>query len=400
MTSKQRLVSISGQYSLIFKNGDLVLQERLSKSDFKPIWTSEPTNKEATDGVRLSVKDDGELILADINQKTRWTSVNRGNGIKDSVSKPASLILDDSGHLAASFNGKTIWTNPISGANKPVPDPNDNSSSKLPKPANVKIILRGGEPLAIDQRLLSSDGKYWLSLNSKGNFGVSTEEGFLWKATFDDLNNAKAPESVLLKKTGELVLLASDKKTEVWSSESGIKNATDGSLVMNDNGHAAITANGERLWYSYRPKDMSTNKDRLVAGEWLKPEQALESGKARLVLQDTGEIALFQDDIKLWSEQAVTTSVTSATRMILQPDDNLWIGSDNQPTWTSKSRRRKYGGKAVLRITTDIKDGPSAIIESGNITLWSSKKTFVPSWESLNVCFDPYSYFRGRSSFL
>jgi hypothetical protein len=74
--------------------------------------------------------------------------------------------------------------------------------------------------------------------------------------------------SVTLRSTGELAVLQKD-KTAVWSSNSGGKATQDAVLLVQDDGHAAILSNGERVWYTYRQKDGSTDKDRLVAGEWV-----------------------------------------------------------------------------------------------------------------------------------
>jgi hypothetical protein len=370
----------------------------------KTIWSSPEPKEKTGPGQKLSIKENGEVVLIDANKQTVWSSEYRGtkNG-------EAKLVIGNDGLAVASLNEKQIWNHKMPEKNKPdpkpdpkpVPKPDDNSPPNPPKPVNLKI-LQSGDSLAIDQRLVSSDEKCWLSLNSKGDFGVSTAKGFLWKAQINTLNNADAPVSAVLKKTGELVLLAEDKETEVWSSESGDNNTKVAQLKMNNNGHAEIFAGDQRLWYSDRLKDMAanTNEDRLVAGEWLQPEQALVLGNLSLLLQKTGELVLLQDNIKMWHEQAATTSVTNATRVTLQPDDNLSVGLLNKPpTWTSKSRRRKNAGNAVLRIIDSREGGPAAIIESdsdGSITLWSTKKPYIPTWEYLKVCFEPHSDFRHR----
>jgi hypothetical protein len=174
---------------------------------------------------------------------------------------------------------------------------------------------------------------------------------------------------VELRPNGKLAVL---QKTggEVWISENwGGKTTQDTVLIVQDDGHAAILSDGERLWYTYRQKDSSTNKDRLAAGEWLTAGQALisPSGKLSLVLQSNGDFVLSQDSQKLWSKAVSGDGAVNAT-VTLRDDDNLWIGWGDQPAWTSQTRRKMNGGNAVLRVA-EAEDGGAAILESDGLII-------------------------------
>lgn len=265
-----------------------------------------------------------------------------------------------------------------------------------PGPNNVKE-LRAGDSLVINQRLTSPSGKYWLVLDGTDKFCLCNSGGVVWDPNYVIFSHMPVV-SVTLSSTGELTVLQKD-KTAVWSSNSGGKATQDAVLLVQDDGHAVILSNGERVWYTYRQKDGSTDKDRLVAGEWLASGQALisPSGNLSLVLQRNGDLVLSKSNKKLWSPTAISETLTEEARVILRDDDNLWIEQDDQPVWTSKTRRKKSGGNAVLRIA-EAEDGGAAILESDGIILWSTKSSLIQAWEPQKVSFRPYSpyfYFSG-----
>lgn len=168
----------------------------------------------------------------------------------------------------------------------------------------------------------------------------------------------------------------------LWTSKSDDKSAKDTVLLVQDDGHAAILSNGERVWYSYRQKDRNTDKDRLVVGEWLAINQPLvsSSGKLRLELQKDGNFVLSQGTQKLWSVKVAPGSPTDPVRVTLRDDDNLCIGSDDKSTWASNTRRKRRGGKAVLRLT-ESNDGGAAVLESDGVIIWSTKSSLIQNWE-------------------
>jgi hypothetical protein len=122
------------------------------------------------------------------------------------------------------------------------------------------------------------------------------------------------------------------------------------------------------------------------------------SGKLSLVLQPNGDFVLSKSNKKLWSTPAVSGTLTGEARVTLRDDDNLWIEQDDQPVWTSKTRRKKSGGNAVLRIA-EAEDGGAAFLESDGLILWSTKSSLIQDWEPQKVGFGPYLpyfYFPGR----
>jgi hypothetical protein len=158
-------------------------------------------------------------------------------------------------------------------------------------------------------------------------FRLWNSGGVVWDADYDTFSDGPGPVSVTLRPTGELVVLqvVFQKKTAVWSSNSGGKATQDAVLLVQDDGHAAILSNGERIWYTYRQKDKNTDRDRLVAGEWLASDQALisPSGKLSLGLQPNGDFVLSKDSRKLWSTPAISGTLTGRERVTLRDDDNL-----------------------------------------------------------------------------
>jgi hypothetical protein len=169
-----------------------------------------------------------------------------------------------------------------------------------------------------------------------------------------------------------------------WSSDSSGKTAKDTVLIVQDDGHAAILSNGERVWYSYRQKDSSTDKDRLVAGESLAAGQVLISPNSKLTLglKSNGDFILSKSNQKLWSITAVSGTSTGTATVTLRDDDNIWIGWGDQPAWTSKTRRKMRGGNAVLRIA-EAED--AAVLESDGLILWSTKSSLIKDWEPQKV---------------
>jgi hypothetical protein len=218
--------------------------------------------------------------------------------------------------------------------------------------------------------------------------------GTIWEADYEPFSDSPSPSSVELRPNGELAVLqkTGGSVTSVWTSENwGGKTTQDTVLIVQDDGHAAILSNGERLWYTYRQKDSSTNRDRLAAGEWLASGQALisPSGKLSLVLQSNGDFVLSKDSEKLWIKPVSGMGTANAT-VTLRDDDNLWIGWGDEPAaWTSQTRRKMNGGNAVLRVA-EAEDGGAAVLESDGLIIWSTKRSLIQDWEPQKVGFGPY----------
>jgi hypothetical protein len=198
---------------------------------------------------------------------------------------------------------------------------------------------------------------------------------------------------VELRPNGKLAVLqkTSDQVRQIWISENWTgKTTQDTVLIVQDDGHAAILENGERLWYTYRQKDSSTNRDRLVAGEWLAVGQALisPSGKFSLVLQPSGDFVLSKGSEKLWTK-AVAGDGAAQARVTLRDDDNLWIDWGDQVPWPTQTRRKMNGGNAVLRVA-ETADGGAAVLESDGLIIWSTKSSLIQKWEPQKVLFKPY----------
>jgi hypothetical protein len=215
---------------------------------------------------------------------------------------------------------------------------------------------------------LSPDGKTWLILEEDGNLVLATAANVIWAAASNkNMKPETHPKSGALLANGELVLYSPDGKKVVWSSGNKIdQDAQDTTLIVQNDGHVAIFANASRIWYTSRKKSTDTPSDTLAAGEFLEPEQPLISklGKYKLMLTSSGslEIREVATGKVVWGDKKIVAP--KGKMLTMRDDDNLTIDPDF--AWTSKTRRRKYGGTATLSVN----DSGSADIKSEGVRIW------------------------------
>lgn len=246
------------------------------------------------------------------------------------------------------------------------------------------IVLRGGQSLALKQSVSSPNGKVSLTLQEDGNLCATCKTNTGDKLLWTSHTEGKGVVSARLRANGELVLLKSD-KSKIWSSDAGrtgLPIARDAVLLVQDDGHVIVHANGSRIWRTMTPKLPGTETDRLNADEYLEMGQKLTSpnGKFRLVFQDDHNLCLYTDGFvgPLWSRVSEDRE-QHPSQVIMRDDDDLWYGEAGQREWTSTTRRKKGNGDAYLKL----EDNGTLTIRSDGLTIWSSheQKTPVDAWE-------------------
>lgn len=306
----------------------------------------------------------GELVLCGSKGDSLWRASAHG-GEFDAAPDPRAHLSMSNGWLWIGSGGRSqyLWRY------------NSNPASAL----DVKSWLPPGDYLESadnNHRLTYEGGELVLTQNRKSGTKSTTA-----------IAGAKGGlHRVQLHDTGELIVYKA--RDEVaWRSGKwgGFTDATpekkykDARLVVENNGTAVVQCGGTILW---RPAKVY--KATMNSGEWLAPEDAIESanGKYRLIYQSDGNLVLYELLSGSWGVSGASTVPLWAShthnkdpgRTRLDGDGEIYmIGPDQKRVWSSKD----FGGYvrsgiANVRLTVSDK-GDFRVFSGENETEYHSR---------------------------
>lgn len=228
--------------------------------------------------------------------------------------------------------------------------------------------LRAGQRLNIGERIVSSDGNYFLLMQGDGNLVL-----------FDNNNRDYWATNVVgkyatMQGDGNFVVFNQD-DIPVWATN--IAGHSDPYLILQNDRNLVVYQNGNSpIWASNTTKDTLSNGQRLNIGE----KMVSTDGNYYLLMQGDGNLVLFDNNNRdFWATNVVGNYAT------MQGDGNFVVYDHlNNPVWASNTNGHP-NSHLILQ-----NDRNLVIYQNGNIPIWASntpKETIVSPWAILMVKF-------------
>jgi hypothetical protein len=202
--------SPNGIYKLMVESDGNVT---ITKKGVK-IWETRTGGKNVD---AFKIQNDGNLVAYAAGGVPVWASGTHGKGNKSSV-----LVMQDDGNLVIYKDGDNpIWS---SGTR------NVYTQDEL-----EKIIVKNGESLRVNDKRTSTNGKYYVTLQSDGNVVLYKGEKALWATG----TNRQDVYGIFVQKDGNLVAyLSGDRPT--WASNTAGRGGRETFLIMQDDGNLVL----------------------------------------------------------------------------------------------------------------------------------------------------------------
>jgi surface antigen len=324
LTADQYLVSSDGHYQLAMQSdGNLVLTV-----NGRQLWQS---NTAGNPGAWLVEQSDGNLVIypAGNNSEALWNAETQNN-------PGATAVMNTDGNLEViSSAGEALWTS-----------------------GNYNPNLEQNETLTASQYLESSDGHYWLAMQSDGNLVEYVDGRPLWASNTEGNPGAW----VAMQSDGNLVIYPPSNNTNaLWASNTG----------GNPGAHLGLQVDANMVIYSAAEAaiwETSVHNPNLEQNETLTTSQYIESsnGTYWAAMQSDGNLVLYGPSGAMWSSN---TEGHPGAWIAMQSDGNLVIYPPDNNTnalWASNT-----GGNpgTHLGLGTD-----------GNLVLYNASETAI--WET------------------
>lgn len=265
-----------------------------------------------------------------------WLSTGRAAAFNEASVPPGGIATFDfritnpntgsyTGHLGVVADG-IQWLNDIN-----IAVPLDVISPVAPERSGT--VLSSGKQIKPGETVLSPDGQSALTLQKDGNIVLRTN----FIATWTSNTSGSNPKYLTMQPDGNLVLY-SNNSTAAWNSgtsgagPSSLELQTDGNLVLYNGSSAAIWSTGT----SHYPNLLSYVNQSLHVGV-MYPMQSLSTANRvdRLILQPDGNLVLRSNNRAVWSSGSMGRQ---PAYMIMQPDGNLVVvGVQGDAIWNSRT---------------------------------------------------------------
>lgn len=202
--------SSNGIYKLsVESDGNIVITKNGAK-----IWEARTGGKNVS---TLKMQKDGNLVAYTASEQAVWATGSHGKGNSSCV-----LVMQDDGNLVIYKDGDNpIWSS--------------GTRNVYTKEELQKITVRNGESLKTNDKITSTNSKYYLTLQSDGNVVLYKGEKALWAT----MTNGKGANSIYVQKDGNFVAYRSDDRA-VWASGTNGKGGRDTFLIMQDDGNLVL----------------------------------------------------------------------------------------------------------------------------------------------------------------
>jgi hypothetical protein len=223
---------------------------------------------------------------------------------------------------------------------------------KYPDTLKVEQTLEGGDLLR------SGNGEYTAIFQKDGNFVIYQKghTGGKWSTG----TAGKGGNRLTLQKDHNLVLYG---ETALWSTGTAGKGASAKLVIQND-GNLILYDGATPLWASQGLEKKAT--DHLEINGRLGPWEQLTSpdGHWTATFQKDGNFVVAYDRKAKWSTR---TNGTGANHIILQADHNLVILAGSTPKWATGTGGKGSTARLVLQ------DDGNLVLYDGTTVLWDRK---------------------------
>jgi subtilisin family serine protease len=278
-------------------------------------------------GETLVMQRDGNLVVYDASNASRWSSGTRG-------SEGAALELRDGGNVVVQRDGNVLWETGLD--------------------ACVGSRLDSRQRLLPGQRVCSRSGAYQLGLSAAGDLTLSRAGRPLWRAGVSD------GAALIMQGDGNLVLRDASGASR-WSARTDRNPGA--ALSVGDDGNVSVRAGGGVLW--------QTGVVDACVGQKLARDQRLnlgqfvcaDAGAYRFGLDADGDLVLLGVSQVLWR-----AGVTGSAMLAMQGDGNLVVRSASRAgLWSSRT-----SGNAGAELALS-QDG-SAVVRLAGRELWRAAR--------------------------
>ncbi|MBD2676612.1 MULTISPECIES: hypothetical protein [Nostoc] len=407
----ERLVSPNGNFFVELTDATgLAMRDTQGKT----LWVLDVTPTWAVD--RLEMQSDKNLVLYTATGKALWAANIHPAGVSGSE----CCVLDDDGKLVVSNWGGSLWS--LDEAKNIVQNPSEGylkgQEALLPKDASgnpyqpgsrpgERTVIEVGKPLKKGERLVSTNGKFFVELTDATGLAVRDIQGkTLWVLevtptwAVDRLEMQSDKNLVLYTATGKALWAANIHSAGVSGSES---------CVLDNNGRLVVSNWGGSLWSldeaenillapsedylkgqealllkdasgdPYQPGSRPGEKTVIEVGKPLKKGERLVSTNGKFFVELTDAIGLAMRDVKgeiLWSLNIPSPS--DVDRLEMQGDKNLVLyTATGKALWAANIHSAGVSGSE--RCVLD-NDGQLVVSNWGGF-LWSSQgaENIVPT---------------------
>eukprot|EP01015_Nassula_variabilis_P032726 TRINITY_DN76_c0_g1_i5.p1 TRINITY_DN76_c0_g1~~TRINITY_DN76_c0_g1_i5.p1 ORF type:complete len:335 (+),score=89.57 TRINITY_DN76_c0_g1_i5:66-1070(+) len=234
-----------GYYAVLQTDGNFVLYISSAFAPYNALFNTK-THDQGKQPHRLTLQNDGNLVLYDIDNKPLWAS-NTFNGHR--------LTIQDDGNLVLyAEDGQVAWASNT-----------DRTASRDFRQFNERDTLYAGQRLNQGDFLRSESGNYYAVMQGDGNFVVYVSRHWhhknaLWSTRTN--GQGSAPRYVILQNDGNLVLY--DTKRPLWAS--GTNGQAAYRLIIQNDGNLVIyDKSGKALWHSDSYRNRRHRKQRLAS---------------------------------------------------------------------------------------------------------------------------------------
>ena len=330
LTVNQQLQAATRPLRLILQaDGNLVLY----KDGSQALWATATNGMAATQAV---MQADGNFVVRAAT-KALWSSKTAGH-------PGAGLVLQDDGNLVVyDTGGHPLWSS--------------GSVTDWPAPAGDRMhatdALYPGVALTATARPLR------LVLQTDGNLVLYRSGVPVWASG----TNGKPAGVAVMQEDGNFVVYAP--AGPLWASgTNGHPGAwlvlqNDGNMVVHDPQGHSLWASGTVIWPPAGPRAILWPPDALTPGQ----ELDAPSQPYKLVLQQDGNLVLYENGLALW---ATGTNGKTVTQAVMQADGNLVLYGPAGALWATNTAGHP-GARLVLQ-----DDGNLVVYDIGRRPLWSS----------------------------
>jgi surface antigen len=324
LTVGQYLVSNDAHYQLTMEaTGDLVLTV-----NGRQLWHS---NTAGNPGAWLVEQSDGNLVIYPAGEAANalWNAGTQNNA-------GASAVLGLDGNLVVdSSDGQTLW-----------------------RSGNFNPNLEQNETLTPSQYLETSDGHYWLAMQSDGNLVEYVDGRPLWASGTEGNPGAW----VAMQSDGNLVIYPPGNNTNaLWASNTGGNPGSHLGLQVDAN-MVIYSASEAAIW------ETSVHNPNLEQNETLTTSQYVESsnGTYWAAMQSDGNFVLYGPSGAMW---ASSTEGHPGAWIAMQSDGNLVIyppGNNTNALWASNT-----GGNPGTHLGLGT-DGNLVLYNASGTAIWAT----------------------------
>ncbi len=301
----ERLVSTNGKFFVELTDATgLAVRDAQGKT----LWVLEVTPTWAVD--RLEMQSDKNLVLYTATGKALWAANISSAGLSDN----ASCVLDNNGKLVVSNRGGSLWS--LDEAENILLAPSDDylkgQEALLPKDASGDpyqpgskpgeiTVIEVGKPLKKGERLVSTNGKFFVELNTTAGLFMRDVKGeILWSLNIplpsdvDRLEMQSDKNLVLYTATGKALWAANIDSAGVSGSERCVLD-NDGQLVVSNwggflwssQGAGGIATTNNYTNYLKEQAALRLNKNRIKVGQLLQKGERLVSANGKFFVELT-----------------------------------------------------------------------------------------------------------------